>query len=906
MANRYWVGGTATWDATAGSKWSTTSGGAGGAAVPTAADDVFFSSASGSGTVTTSGTAVVLARSIDFNGFTGTFNHAAATTVNIGSSTPGTGNVALRLATTMTYTVGAAATSLLNLTSTSATQQTITTNGKTIGAITVAATALGSNYVLTGPLVVTGAVTISAGTFDTGNQSVNAGTFNSPNSAIRVLNLGSSTITLTSTNTPVSIGQTGVTLNAGTSTFVCSPISNSFPNNNTSGLIFYNLTLTGSGGRITAGNTFNNITYTGAANKTSSVIFTSTGIVTINGNLSINGNSTINRVLIASASRGVQITLSVAGATSFSSVDFKDITANGPSAPWDLSSITGNSGDGGRNENITFSPAVTQTATGTASLVWSTHAWTTRVPLPQDDVYIPNAFVAGRAISADMPRLGRNITITATGNPSWTQSVAGEVFGSFTLAAGMTTLNANILSFSGTGTNTLTTNGVSFVTTPAFNCFGGTYVLQDDLVATASVSLNSGTLNVNSQTVTSSTFNSTGTLTRELIMGTGTWNLTATIVATVWNTASAGFTFNGPLSTIRIATASANSRTFGSGNKAYGILDYSIAASTGALVITGSSSYATISLSGGARSLQFAATGLFTITDKIEAVGSPGNLITISSNSSGSVATLTKPSGGPISVTSDYTSIQDIRVYQPYSFFAGGGSEDLGNNRNVMFSSAGAYRHQQSRASTVTGTTITNSFLVPPGAGNLLLVYMISVNSTGAVTPPAGWLQATTMTQGSSGYIYYKIADGTELDVTYTQATSRQLSMEIVEYSGFSGEPTLDVTDGNSSSVSVGTLSTTSSVGPTNTAQPALAVAMVGGSATLAALTSQTNGFLQDYTLSNAATVSHAAVKELTTLAPVETTFAWLTPRSSIVTMMAVFKDVPISSQLGSFFPFFN
>jgi hypothetical protein len=29
MANRYWVGGTATWDATAGTKWATTSGGAG-------------------------------------------------------------------------------------------------------------------------------------------------------------------------------------------------------------------------------------------------------------------------------------------------------------------------------------------------------------------------------------------------------------------------------------------------------------------------------------------------------------------------------------------------------------------------------------------------------------------------------------------------------------------------------------------------------------------------------------------------------------------------------------------------------------------------------------------------------------------------------------------------------------
>lgn len=42
MADRYWVGGTATWDNTAGTKWSTTSGGAGGASVPTSSDNVYF------------------------------------------------------------------------------------------------------------------------------------------------------------------------------------------------------------------------------------------------------------------------------------------------------------------------------------------------------------------------------------------------------------------------------------------------------------------------------------------------------------------------------------------------------------------------------------------------------------------------------------------------------------------------------------------------------------------------------------------------------------------------------------------------------------------------------------------------------------------------------------------------
>jgi hypothetical protein len=52
MANRFWVGGTANWDITAGSKWSTVSGGSGGSAVPTTSDDVFFDANSGASVVT--------------------------------------------------------------------------------------------------------------------------------------------------------------------------------------------------------------------------------------------------------------------------------------------------------------------------------------------------------------------------------------------------------------------------------------------------------------------------------------------------------------------------------------------------------------------------------------------------------------------------------------------------------------------------------------------------------------------------------------------------------------------------------------------------------------------------------------------------------------------------------------
>lgn len=51
MANRYWVGGSGTWDGSNTANWSTTSGGAGGASVPTNVDAVLIDSLSGSGII---------------------------------------------------------------------------------------------------------------------------------------------------------------------------------------------------------------------------------------------------------------------------------------------------------------------------------------------------------------------------------------------------------------------------------------------------------------------------------------------------------------------------------------------------------------------------------------------------------------------------------------------------------------------------------------------------------------------------------------------------------------------------------------------------------------------------------------------------------------------------------------
>jgi hypothetical protein len=52
MANRYWVGGTGTWDSVSTTNWAATTGGASGASAPTSADIVFIDANSGGGTIT--------------------------------------------------------------------------------------------------------------------------------------------------------------------------------------------------------------------------------------------------------------------------------------------------------------------------------------------------------------------------------------------------------------------------------------------------------------------------------------------------------------------------------------------------------------------------------------------------------------------------------------------------------------------------------------------------------------------------------------------------------------------------------------------------------------------------------------------------------------------------------------
>jgi hypothetical protein len=228
MANKFWVGGTGTWDTTTTTHWATSTGGAGGTAVPTTGDAVTFDGSSGGGTVTVAALVSGLSlASLTCGAFTGTLDLATNQPINLtftggtGLSVTGTGARTLNFGTgTYTFTTPGGsnnpvdATTITNLTnpttafassaivfnSSGAGQQQLIGGGLTYGTVTVNSRTNGmtflvgsansfSNFTVNGPCdctfpasltnTITGSLTItgtSSGLVKFTNGNVNSAT----------------------------------------------------------------------------------------------------------------------------------------------------------------------------------------------------------------------------------------------------------------------------------------------------------------------------------------------------------------------------------------------------------------------------------------------------------------------------------------------------------------------------------------------------------------------------------------------------------------------------------------------------------------------------------------------------------------------------------------------------------
>jgi hypothetical protein len=262
MPDRFWRGGTANWDGTAGTKWAATVGGAGGASVPTSADDVFFDATSGAVTCTIS-TGNTGARSINCTGFTGTLTGIVLITVS--------GSVTLVASMTYSYT------GTLQISGTG----TITSAGKTFANVLI--NGVGITVTLADNLTIRNisVLQLNQGTINLSNNTVSAGVFTSSTAGVRSIAFGSGNIELTSTANNQQIISMADARNftwTGTGGFR----RNMSPNNSNvqfgqtlggSASNAPNLTITGGGNtlQISPGSWFRNIDFTGSTTTVTSI-----------------------------------------------------------------------------------------------------------------------------------------------------------------------------------------------------------------------------------------------------------------------------------------------------------------------------------------------------------------------------------------------------------------------------------------------------------------------------------------------------------------------------------------------------------------------------------------------------------------------------------------------------------
>jgi len=548
MANRYWVGGTGTWNTTSTTNWSASSGGASGASVPTVADNVFFDQA---GTYTVTMTGALACLDITVSAGTVTFATGTSPTLNI------RGSMSLLAGTVWSSTGG------ITFSSTT-TGRTITTNGTVIGT-SITFNGVGGGWTLGSALTLaTGnfGITVAAGTFDTsssGNYNISCGTFSSTGSSVRAINFNASTITFgVGVSSGIwTISGTNLTINAGTSLITSNQISSFFIGG---GFTYYNLSFTTTSSTtwsIRGANTFNNITIPApSAAGVKTITFDSQQ--TINGTLSTTGTAGNRRVFFSSETYGISVDLVVNSAPSLTDADFRGLYVRGTSAPISGTRI----GNRGECRNITFDAPKT-VYLNLSSGSWSGNAWasssggtpnTNNFPLPQDTAVVNNSS-AGLSLTLDtaigwLPTVdmsARTTVMTVAVN-------ANAVYGNWTNGSGVSFTGTGTLSFQGGGTQTITSAGRTFSCPITINTFGGTVQLADALSINAqNITINNGTFTTANYAVTAAAFSSNNTNVRTVNLGSSTVTLSTN--GTSINFTGTNFTFNAGTSQILLTGA---------------------------------------------------------------------------------------------------------------------------------------------------------------------------------------------------------------------------------------------------------------------------------------------------------------------------------------------------------------
>lgn len=721
MANRYWVGGSGTWNSTNTNVWSASSGGASGASVPTAADSVIFDQA-GTYTATLTGGGIVC---LDITVSAGTVTIAGTGGITI------SGSMSLSASTVWSHT----GTILFNATTTG---KTITTNGVSLSTSGLTFNGVGGSWQLQSAVTLSATsatVTHTNGTLDLNNKTITSFYFASNNTNTRTIAFGTTgsvviTGAATSPTMILALNSTGLTF-TGTPTFSFTSSSGTIRNVQGAGFseaLAPNYNLSGTGTfNFSGSQAFKNFNTTGYSGNLT---------LDINSQLTCYGSVTISATTTFGfgASNGWTFAGSGTNTLDFGGVSFgtNTLTINGAGGTWSLASnctfgapVTFTAGTLDLNGKTLTTPSfassnsnvrtiafgtgnITTTTSGTA---WNTGTVTNLTITGTPTVNISYSGASAVTINSGSPTEANAVnfnftagtyTLTLTsgnyyGNldftgfaGSWSYTINGTTnfWRGVTLSTGMTPsfTSSNGWTFAATtGTHNINLNGKSLgAISLTFNGAGGTWRLQNDLTVngtTNPVTLTNGTIDLNGYSFITGTI-ATGVGTKNITFNGGTVQLSQN--GTAWSNANpTGFTTTAGTGTGKFSLTSASAKTFAGGGSVYNCNLSNDG--TGALTVTGSNTFIDLNNSTTARTYTFTA-GTTTTFTNLSFTGAAANLITIGSSST---ATYTfSQSGGTVSC--DYISISRCVATGGAAFYAGANSTNGGTNTGWTFSAAPA------------------------------------------------------------------------------------------------------------------------------------------------------------------------------------------------------------------------
>ena len=562
------------------------------------------------------------------------------------------------------------------------TTQTITSAGKTFTQVFVVDT-YGGSVELNGDLNIgANTLTVTNGTFDTKSFNVIAGAISSTNPNVRTITLGASTVTLSGSSPVVFTQSINLTFNAGTSQINCSSSAAALT---PGGMTFYNVSLTSNAISTASilspigGSTFNNITITPPFGTGVSVIlFNDVANDKINGTLTVAGASPVRRIFVRSDNLGVAATLTV-GTLSATDCDFRDITIAGTAA----GSSPTRAGDCGGNSGITFPAAKTVYWNLAGAQNWSATAWApgsggspdiNNFPLAQDTAVFDEA--AGSVTGTITINAAWNIgtfdaSLRTSAMTLTTSTNTPFVYGDWKFGTGVTSSStAGTITFAKRGTQTITSNGITFGCPVTIDSVTGVVQLADalSLDSTRTLTLTSGTFDAVSYNVTTGLFSAVlATSGSRLKMGSGTWTLSGT--GSVWTGISSDVTFYKGTADIVLSNTSASARTFTGGGLSYNKLTIGGATGISTLTISGNNQFTELaSTKTVAHTIALGTTtqtfGKWTVT------GTVGNVVTLTGTGTAHVL------AGACTSGIDYLAMGSIgfAATSPGEFYAGANS----------------------------------------------------------------------------------------------------------------------------------------------------------------------------------------------------------------------------------------